>query len=119
MNAAQSHSLKTDLTVTHVLAALLERLEHSAAPVGAEQYRSVVRHLLDEFGDIESGAALGALLDTHPAAAELYENLNYQYAGLCRSSLDAALHAEREAKDAIDRAMQRPLKGPDHGQDQG
>jgi len=116
MNATQSRPLKTDLTVTHVLAALLERLEHSDAPVSAEQYRSVVQHLLNEFGDIESGTALGALLDTHPAAAELYENLNYQYAGLCRSSLDAALRAEREAKEGISRVMRRPQKGPTDGQ---
>ncbi|WP_332776657.1 hypothetical protein [Polaromonas sp.] len=116
MNATKPLPSKTDLTVAHVLAELLERLEHSAAPVGAEQYRSVVLHLLDEFGDVESGTALSALLDTHPAAAELYENLNYQYAGLCRSSLDASLSAEREAKQAIDRAMHRPLKGPADGQ---
>ena len=93
MNATQPHFCKTDLTVTHVLAALLERLEQSAVPVGAEQYRSVVQHLVNELGDVEPGAALGALLDTHPAAAELYENVNYQYAGLCRSALDASLAA--------------------------
>ncbi|UUZ75836.1 hypothetical protein LP414_30445 [Polaromonas sp. P1(28)-13] len=116
MNATKPQPPKTDLTVTHVLAELLERLEHSAQPVAAEQYRSVVLHLVNELGDIGSGTALGALLDTHPAAAELYENLNYQYAGLCRSSLDASLSAEREAKEAIDRAMRRPQKGLSNGQ---
>ncbi len=105
MNATNTHPLKTDLTVTHVLAELLERLEHSAVPVGAEQYRSVVLHLVDELGDVESGSALKALLDTHPAAAELYENVNYQYAGLCRSALDASLAAEQQAKEALARAM--------------
>ncbi|MGH8859479.1 MAG: hypothetical protein ACREXG_15855 [Polaromonas sp.] len=107
MNAIKPHPHKTDLTVTHVLAELLERLECSAEPVGAEQYRSVVLHLLDELGDVEHGMALGALLDTHPAAAELYENVNYQYAGLCRSALDASLAAERQAKEAIRLAMSR------------
>ncbi|MDB5932434.1 MAG: hypothetical protein JWR60_4141 [Polaromonas sp.] len=105
MNATQPHSRKTDLTVTHVLAELLERLECSAVPVGAEQYRSVVQHLATELGDVEPGQALAALLDTHPAAAELYENVNYQYAGLCRSALDASLAAERQAKEVLDRAM--------------
>ncbi|SFC67124.1 hypothetical protein SAMN05216344_12917 [Polaromonas sp. OV174] len=105
MNAIKPHPHKTDLTVTHVLAELLERLECSVEPVGAEQYRSVVLHLLDELGEVEPGAALGALLDSHPAAAELYENVNYQYAGLCRSALDASLAAEQQAKEILDRAM--------------
>jgi hypothetical protein len=119
MNATHPHPHKTDLTVTHVLAELLERLEHSAVPVGAEQYRSVVLHLVSELGDVEPGVALGALLDTHPAAAELYENVNYQYAGLCRSALDASLAAEQQAKAAIDKAMNRPnpqpKEDPNHG----
>ncbi|MDB5868384.1 MAG: hypothetical protein JWP96_716 [Polaromonas sp.] len=123
MNATKPHARKTDLTVTHVLAELLERMERSAAPVGAEQYRSVVQHLVHELGDIEQGQALGALLDTHPAAAELYENVNYQYAGLCRSALDASLAAERQAKEVLDRAMRPainrsntpPKEDPTHG----
>ena len=119
MNATQTHPLKTDLTVTHVLAELLERLEHSAEPVGPEQYRSVVLHLVSELGDVEPGVALGALLDTHPAAAELYENVNYQYAGLCRSALDASLAAEQQAKEAIEKAMKpstpQTKEDPNHG----
>ncbi len=80
-----------------MLAQLLERLEHSTVPVGAEQYRSVVAHLVHEFEDVESGADLSRLLDAYPAAAEVYENLNYQHAGLCRSALDASLAAETRA----------------------
>ncbi len=122
MNATQ-HTRKTDLTVTHVLAELLERLERSAEPVGAEQYRSVVQHLLSEFGVVEPGKALGELLDSHPAAAELYENANYQHAGLCRSALDASLAAEQQARTIIALAMCRaasllnlqPRKDTDHG----
>lgn len=105
MNATNTPAPKTDLAVTHVLAQLLERLEHSRVPVGAEQYRSVVMHLVDEFRDVESGAQLGQLLDAYPAAAEVYENMNYQHAGLCRSGLDASLNAELAAKKAIERAM--------------
>ena len=100
------------LTVTHVLAALLERLEHSAVPVGPEQYRSVALHLVNELNALESDTALHALLDAHPAAAELYENVNYQYAGLCRSPLDFALSAEQQARQTIARAM-RPLNPGD------
>lgn len=123
MNATKSSTLKTDLTVTHVLAELLERLEASRVPVGAEQYRSVVQHLVDELGDVAPGKALGELLDSHPAAAELYENVNYQYAGLCRSALDASLAAEQQAKQVLDQAMSRarnrstiqPKEDPNHG----
>ncbi|MDB5885733.1 MAG: hypothetical protein JWR74_1904 [Polaromonas sp.] len=112
MNATQPHSRKTDLTVTHVLAELLERLEHSKVPVGAEQYRSVVQYLVSELGEVEPGTALGALLDSHPAAAELYENVNYQFAGLCRSALEASLASERQAKEVLDRAMRRAMNRP-------
>ena len=123
MNATKPFARKTDLTVTHVLAELLERLERSPEPVGAEQYRSVVQHLVSELGVVEPGTALRALLDSHPAAAELYENVNYQYAGLCRSALDASLAAERQAKEVLSKAMRRatdrstmqPKEDPNHG----
>ncbi len=105
MNATKSQSPKNSLTVTHVLAELLERLEHSKQPVAAAQYRSVVLHLIDEFATLEPGLALRALLNSHPAASELYENANYQYAGLCRSALGPATAAESEARKVISRAM--------------
>jgi len=115
MTAPLSSTGKPDLAVTATLAQLLERLEHSKVPVGAEQYRSVVLHLVDEFADAPLGAEFGALLDAYPAAAELYENLNYQHAGLCRSGLDAALAAELRAREVIARAM-RPAAGDADGQ---
>ncbi|MDM0049547.1 hypothetical protein [Variovorax sp. J22R115] len=114
MNATQTPAHKTDLAVTHVLAQLLERLEHSAVPMGAEQYRSVVMHLVEEFRDVEPGAQLGQLLDAYPAAAEVYENMNYQFAGLCRSALDTSLSAELAAKSAIERAMRGAGPEADH-----
>jgi hypothetical protein len=104
MNATRNSASK-GLDVAERLAQLLERLDRSAVPVGADQYRSVVMHLVHEFGDVESSPALGRLLDRYPAAAELYENVNYQHAGLCRSALDVSLSAEMRAKEAIARAM--------------
>jgi hypothetical protein len=103
MNAIDSQGPRT-LTVTHVLAELLERLDRSAEPVGADQYRSVAQHLMRELSGLQSDFALQALLDTHPAAAELYENVNYQHAGLCKSSLDAAVNSEMQARAVIARA---------------
>jgi hypothetical protein len=104
----QTSSPSASLTVTHVLAELLERLEHSTEPVGPAQYLSVVSHLVEALGDVTPGTELGALLDTHPAAAELYENMNYQYAGLCRSPLEISLSAEQQARQVIERAMRAP-----------
>jgi len=92
------------LAVAVLLSQLLERLDRSVEPVGAEQYRSVVRHLKEEFDELGSERALSAVLDAFPSAAELYENLNYQHAGLCRSPLARSLDAELLARQAIERA---------------
>ena len=101
-------TLKTSLTLTHVLAELLDRLEYGKTAVDPGQYRLVVDHLVAELGQVQPSVELSALLDTHPAAAELYENLNYQHAGLCRSPLDVSLAAERQALQAIHGACHRP-----------
>ena len=95
------------MNTARILADLLERLDRSEVPVDAGQYRSVVMHLVQEIGDVEPGSDLGALLDSHPAAAELYENLNYEHAGLCRSSLDVSLAAEKQAREVLEKAMRR------------
>ena len=101
-----SHSTQSParLAVAVLLSQLLERLDRSTEPVGAEQYLSVVRHLKDEFDELGTENALSALLDAYPSAAELYENLNYQHAGLCRSPLGRSLDAEMLARQAIERA---------------
>ncbi len=93
------------LAVAVLLSQLLQRLDHSQVSVGAEQYRSVARHLAEEFEQLASDPLLSQLLDAYPAAAELYENLNYRHAGLCRSPLDVALDAEQRAHKAIAVAM--------------
>jgi hypothetical protein len=104
MNATQPKAIPDHLTVVLTLAHVLQRLEGSSVPVGADQYRSVVRRLSEELAKVPVDAALQAVLDTHPAAAELYENLNYGHAGLCRSPLEFSLQAELRAKEAIGRA---------------
>lgn len=100
-----SHSTQSParLAVAVLLSQLLERLDRSAEPVGAEQYRSVVRHLNDELEELGTENALSALLDAYPSAAELYENLNYRHAGLCRSPLDLSLACEQQARALIQR----------------
>jgi len=87
-----------------VLAQMLERLDRSAQPVDAEQYRAVAARLAAELEAAPRDATLDGVLQSFPAAAQLYENLNYQHAGLCRSPMDSALAAELAARAAIDGA---------------
>lgn len=87
-----------------MLARMLERLDRSGVAVDPQQYRGVVEHLSELLRTVPHDAGLEALLEASPATAELYENLNYQHAGLCRSPLDPALSAEVAARDAIEAA---------------
>ena len=87
-----------------MLARMLERLDRSAVAVDPQQYRGVVEHLADVLRSAPHDAALDAVLEASPATAELYENLQYQHAGLCRSPLEPALGAELAARAAIDAA---------------
>ena len=104
MNAIQSRPVPAHLKTIFTLARLLQRLEQSEVPVGPDQYRAVADKLAGELKDTRMDSMLEALLGAHPAAAELYENLNYQHAGLCRSPLEASLDAELEARKLLARA---------------
>jgi hypothetical protein len=99
------------LKVLVTLAMLLERLEHNTAPVGADQYRSVVQHLGSELASIEHDETLEALLRVFPAMAQVYENARYGQAGLCRSPLDDSLSTEIAAKAAIASASRDARRG--------
>lgn len=92
------------------LAHLLERLERSTVAVDAEQYRFVARRLAQALEAEPAGSELQAVLSGLPAAAEMYENANYQYAGLCRSPLQAALDAEVRAAELL-RRVRRNASG--------
>ena len=93
-----------------MLARMLERLDRSGEPVDPQQYRGVVEHLTEVLRTVPYDAALEAVLQASPATAELYENLNYQVAGLCRSPLEMALNAEIAARDAIASARRDPAQ---------
>lgn len=87
-----------------VLARVMDRMEGSGRSVDAEQFRTLVSRLTAELEAAPHDAALEAVLDSFPCVAELYENLNYRHAGLCRSSLEPALTAELSARKAIEAA---------------
>lgn len=98
---------RADPAATRVLAALLERLENSRSAIDAQQYRSVVNRLSDALAQADPGPQLDAVLAAFPAASQLYENLHYAHAGLCRSPLEPSLAAEVSARQWIARARPR------------
>ena len=104
MNAHLSERQPAGPSAVLTLAHVLQYLENSPGRVDAVQYRSVVLHLIRELKSVKPDEMISAVLDSYPAAAELYENLQYQHAGLCRSALEPALNAELHAKDVIRKA---------------
>ena len=104
MSKTPSSTLPSRLHSLAVTAALLERLEHRPLTASADQYRKVARQTRDLLAAAEPDLYLDALLDHFPAAAEIYENLRYEHAGLCRSPFDAALHAEMQAMSVLAKA---------------
>lgn len=107
MNTPSSSMVPQRLQVVVTLAHVLERLERSSDVISADQYRTVVNRLAHELAQVATDVALPAVLDAYPAAAELYENLNYQYAGLCRSPLEISLASEGRAKEILQHAARR------------
>jgi len=99
--------LPASLHVLAAMAALLERLEREPRQASAAQYRGVAQQVSQLLAEAEPGAMLDALLAVAPATTELYENLQYTHAGLCRSPLEAGLNAELAASAAITRAGRR------------
>jgi S-adenosylmethionine:diacylglycerol 3-amino-3-carboxypropyl transferase len=92
-----------------LLAGVFERLDHSLERVDAAQYRAVVERLSAALAAEMPFEALNAVLNAYPATAELYENLHYAQAGLCRSPLQLSVAAEAGARDALQRARRPNL----------
>jgi len=107
VNAARTIEVPERLRVMVTLARLLERLEGSSQPMSADQYRAVARHLAQELAVTPQDATLDAVLGLFPAAAEMYENLHYDQAGLCRHDLERSLNSEAAARAALQQAARR------------
>lgn len=84
-------------------AGLLQRFDSGAIAFNAAQYQAVVKRLKSAMRSNVDPATLQSVLDAHPAAAELYENLHYEAAGLSRTPLDLSVSSERRAAEAIAR----------------
>lgn len=110
MNAktVRTVQIPSELTVVVALSKLLQRLEVQPLAVAPEQYRAVAERLADALQAAPQGEALQAVLAWFPAAAEVWENLQYAHAGLCRSPLEASLNAELKARELIGLAARRP-----------
>jgi predicted NAD/FAD-binding protein len=107
MSTKISHPLPPRLHSLAAMAGLLERLERTPSSASAEQYRGVARQVSALLARAEPDAHLSALLDAAPESAQLYENMRYEIAGLCRAPLESALNAELAATAAIARARAR------------
>ncbi|ODU07917.1 MAG: hypothetical protein ABS84_15405 [Rubrivivax sp. SCN 71-131] len=84
-------------------AMLLEKLERLPRSASAGQYRALVGQVHRLLDDVDGDPALESLLNRLPALAELHENRHYAQAGLCRSPLDDAVQAERQARELIEK----------------
>lgn len=102
MQASQGIQLPARLQTLAVTAALLERLERDKRSASPEQYQALAGQLRDLLAASEPDMYLEALLDNFPATAEIYENLRYEHAGLCRSPFDTSLRAEMAAVAVIE-----------------
>lgn len=106
MNATSSqHVIQVPgrLVPLAAMARLLEKLDRSGEPVDPAQYRHVVQRLQALMAECPADESLHAVLEVFPAAAELYENLHYEHAGLCRAPLERSLQSEAAAREAMAR----------------
>jgi hypothetical protein len=103
MAAPSIEPLYTRLETLIALARLLERVEASTRAVGAGQYRSLVRQIETLLSAPLPGPALRAILDAHPATAEIWENHHYATSGLSRAPLDRSVATERLATELLQR----------------
>ncbi len=104
MNAPRLESMQTRIETVIALSRLLDRVEASPVPIGADQYRALIRQLQAALSASIPVQALDAILGAHPETAEVYENMHYETSGLSRSPLDRSVATEMLASQAIERA---------------
>ncbi|MBV8036604.1 hypothetical protein [Roseateles sp.] len=85
------------------LAQLLQALEGQSRAADPHQYRLLVEKLGAELREHQGHPSLPGLLDHFPAAAEVYENLQYAHAGLCRAPLEQSLGSELATRELLGR----------------
>lgn len=91
----------------HALSHLLQALELSRTPPDPHQYQQLVQRLTVHLkaAQDESLPVLKDILQIYPAAAQLYENINYHCAGLCRSPMEWSVRSDMATQDVLQHAM--------------
>ena len=89
------------------LAHLLDRLEKQPLKASPDQYRLLVQRIQDELLIVRFDPQLEAVLTAFPGAAEIYENLSYEWAGLCRSPLEFSARTELLTRQVLHDAARR------------
>jgi hypothetical protein len=103
MPSVYTLTVPNELLSTARLAQLLQSLEGQGRAADPHQYRLLVEKLMAELREQQGHEALPRLLDHFPAAAEVYENLQYAHAGLCRVPLEVSLTSELATRSLLDR----------------
>jgi hypothetical protein len=98
------------LTALKQLISVFEMLDASAECVDADQFKLVAERLAEALRVAGASSAVRQLVRTSPAAAEIYENLQYEQAGLCLAPLDLATAYELKARQVIERARGEPAE---------
>ena len=111
MTAPRTESLQSRLETLIALARLLERVEASPIPIGADQYRALVGQLKAMLAAPLPDAPLQAILRAHPATGEIYENMNYEISGLSRSPLERSVATEMLATQLLHKIAQATPRG--------
>jgi len=94
MSTPNFTSTRAKLETVIALARMLERAEQGLAQLSADEYRLIVHRLQAALSAEFPADALQAVLSAHPGAAEVYENMQYEHAGLSRASLERSIATE-------------------------
>ena len=100
-------TLPTELLSLARLAQLLQALEGQGRAADPHQYQLLVQKLGAELREHQGHELLASLLDHFPAAAEVYENLQYAHAGLVRAPLEVSLSSELAARELLGRLKKK------------
>lgn len=106
MSSPKVESIRGSVHTAFSLAHLLEHIERSGGPVNPDQYQRVVARLEEAMSGSLPDVALAAVLRTYPSAAEIYENMTYEAAGLSRASLESNVSSEVLATQLLERFSQ-------------
>lgn len=96
-------TVPTELLPFVRLAQLLQALDGQGGAADPHQYRLLVQKIATELKAHQGREALHRLLDHFPASAEIYENLQYAHAGLCRMPLELSLNSELATRELLNR----------------